>query len=86
MGIAIKRFGLNQVGKWRWVMSQRQANLLWLKDMLDHLSSCQQQLEWTTDSQAVHVLTEVMLRDLDRCQRLCANIHRKAATSQAQAV
>lgn len=65
-------------------MSQRESNLLWLKDMLDHLASCQQQLEWTTDSQAVHVLTEVMLRDLDRCQKLCANIHRKA--NQAAAV
>jgi hypothetical protein len=35
-------------------------------------------LQWTTDSQAVHVLTEVMLRDLDRCNRLCESIKRKA--------
>ncbi|MSR31626.1 MAG: hypothetical protein EXR99_08990 [Gemmataceae bacterium] len=59
-------------------MGQRESNLLWLRDMLDHILSCQQQLEWTTDSQAVHVLTEVMLRDLDRCQRLCQGIHRRA--------
>ncbi len=62
-------------------MSQRESNLLFLKDMLEHLASCQQQLQWTTDSQAVHVLTEVMLRDLDRCNKLCQNIKRKAEMS-----
>src|SRR5258708_4156743 len=28
-------------------MSQREANLLWLRDILEHLKDCQQQLEWT---------------------------------------
>lgn len=65
-------------------MSQRDSNMLFLKDMLEHLVSCQQQLQWTTDSQAVHVLTEVMLRDLERCNRLCESIKRKA--NQAIAV
>ena len=32
-------------------MSQREANLLWLKDMLDHLTTCQQQLEWAQDAE-----------------------------------
>ena len=27
-------------------MSQRESNLLWLKDMLEHLLACQRQLEW----------------------------------------
>lgn len=62
-------------------MSQRESNMLFLKDMLEHLASCQQQLQWTTDSQAVHVLTEVMLRDLDRCNKLCQSIKRKAEMS-----
>lgn len=64
-------------------MSQRDSNMLFLKDMLEHLVSCQQQLQWTTDSQAVHVLTEVMLRDLERCNKLCESIKRKASHAVA---
>jgi hypothetical protein len=59
-------------------MSQRQTNLLWLRDLLEHLSSCQQQLEWAEDGESVCVLTESMLADLDRCKRLCEAIQRKA--------
>ncbi len=58
-------------------MSQRETNLLWLKDMLDHLSACRQQLEWAENSQSVNVLTETMLRDLECCRRLCETIHRR---------
>jgi hypothetical protein len=59
-------------------MSQRESNLLWLKDMLDHLRDCQQQLQWTEDSDTVHVLTESMLRDLESCRRLCETLQRRA--------
>ena len=64
-------------------MSQREANLLWLKDVLEHLTSCQQRLEWAKDSETVHVLTETMLRDLDTCRRLCEGLHRRASAQQA---
>jgi hypothetical protein len=58
-------------------MSQREANLLWLKDMLEHLSACRQQLEWAEDKQSVSVLAETMLRDLETCRRLCETIQRR---------
>ena len=58
-------------------MSQREANLLWLKDMLEHLSACQRQLEWAQDKEAVRLLTETMLRDLERCQRVCEMLHQR---------
>ena len=64
-------------------MSQREANLLWLKDTLEHLMSCQQQLEWTDDAQTVNVLTETMLRDLECCRRLCQGLHRRASLQHA---
>jgi hypothetical protein len=51
-------------------MTQRQANLLWLKDTVDHLRGCEQQLEWAEETEA-HRMLETMLRDLDRCRRLC---------------
>jgi hypothetical protein len=60
-------------------MSQRQTNLLWLKDLLEHLTACRQQLEWAEDSETVRVLTESMLADLDRCKRLCDALHRRSA-------
>jgi hypothetical protein len=59
-------------------MSQREANLLWLKDILEHLSSCRQQLEWAEDKQSVSVLAETMLRDLESCRRLCETIQRRS--------
>ena len=58
-------------------MSQRDANLLCLRDTLEHLSVNEQQLEWTEDAEAIHLLTENMLRDLVRCQRLCENLRRR---------
>jgi hypothetical protein len=61
-------------------MSQRQTNLLWLRDLLEHLTACQQQLEWAEDNETVCVLTESMLSDLERCKRLCEAIQRRAET------
>jgi hypothetical protein len=60
-------------------MSQRDANLLWLKDMLDHLAACRKQLEWAENPEAVQVITETMLRDLERCRRLCEVLQRRSA-------
>ncbi|HVS38631.1 MAG TPA: hypothetical protein VMS17_23950 [Gemmataceae bacterium] len=64
-------------------MSQRQANVLWLKDMLEHLSACQRQLEWTEDPEAIRLLTETMIRDLDRCQRVCEVLQQRSLIRQA---
>jgi hypothetical protein len=64
-------------------MSQRETNLLWLKDTLEHLLSCQQQLEWTEDAETIHVVSENMLRDLECCRRLCEAMHRRSALQHA---
>jgi hypothetical protein len=60
-------------------MSQRESTLLWLRDILENLSDTRQRLEWTTDREAARVLTETMLRDLERCQRLCGVLHQRTA-------
>jgi hypothetical protein len=59
-------------------MSQREANMVWLKDTLEHLTACQQQLEWAEDPNTVHLLTDTMLRDLDCCRRLCETLRRRS--------
>ena len=58
-------------------MSQRDANLLCLRDTLEHLSVNQQRLEWTEDEEAIHLLTDNMIRDLARCQRLCESLRKR---------
>lgn len=64
-------------------MSQREVNLLWLKDTLEHLSSCQEQLQWTDDSDTAYVLTDTMLRDLECCKRLCEALQRRSSLQHA---
>ncbi|HYT89724.1 MAG TPA: hypothetical protein VEL76_13535 [Gemmataceae bacterium] len=64
-------------------MSRRESNLLWLKDVLEHLTTCRQQLEWTADPEAVQVLTESMIRDLECCRRLCETLHQNSTSRQA---
>jgi hypothetical protein len=63
-------------------MSQRETNLLWLKDMLDQMTACQQQLQWAEDPATVDVLTEAMLRDLDCCRRICEAMRRRKAAAR----
>jgi hypothetical protein len=58
-------------------MSQRESNLLRLKDTLEHLRDCQKQLQWAEDAQAIYVITETMLRDLECCRRLCEGLQRR---------
>lgn len=58
-------------------MSQRESNLLWLKDTLDHLQACQEQLSWNDKPQTTEVLIETMLRDLEQCRRLCVTLQRR---------
>ena len=60
-----------------WTMSQRESNLIWLKDVLDHLQACHRQLEWTEEGQAIQVLTQTMLRDLDCCRKICAALQQR---------
>jgi hypothetical protein len=57
-------------------MSQRETDLLWLSDMLDHLKNCQGQLQWTEDSETVALLTETMIHELESCRRLCEALRR----------
>ena len=64
-------------------MSQRESNLLWLRDQLEHLSANQKRLEWAEDATTVRLLTETMLRDLQRCQRLCEALHQRSVARQA---
>jgi hypothetical protein len=64
-------------------MSQRDSNLLWLKDIIEHLGECRQQLQWTQDVDTIHVVTETMLRDLECCRRICEALQLQATLQHA---
>ncbi len=64
-------------------MSQRDEKLLWLKDLLEHLSRNHQQLLWTQDMEMVRLISETMLRDLEACERICKDIKSRAETRKA---
>jgi hypothetical protein len=55
-------------------MSRRDRDLLWLRDVLDHLRDCHQQLQWTDDDASARVITETMIRDLDCCRKICEGL------------
>jgi hypothetical protein len=64
-------------------MSQREANVLWLRDILEHLSANQKRLEWAEDAESIRLITETMLRDLERCQRLCESLRQRCGLQYA---
>ena len=55
-------------------MRNRRHTLLWMKDLIEHLSQCHDQLQWTNDDATQSFLTEAMLGDLGQCQRLCEQL------------
>ena len=66
-------------------MSNRRHTLLWMKDLIDHMSRCHDQLEWTKDGDTQLFLADAMLGDLVECQRLCEQL-RSSPTSTESAV
>ncbi len=55
-------------------MTQRASQLLWLKDVLEHLRDCQERLEWAEDPESARLLLDNMVRDLDCGKQLCESI------------
>jgi hypothetical protein len=53
------------------MMNNRRHTLLWMKDLIEHLSRCHDQLEWTKDGATQEFLADAMLGDLNECQKLC---------------
>jgi hypothetical protein len=55
-------------------MRNRRHTLLWMKDLIEHMSRCHDQLQWTRDGATESFLTDAMLGDLDQCQKLCEQL------------
>jgi hypothetical protein len=55
-------------------MSDRHHTLLWMKDLIEHMKSCQEQLQWASDGPSESFLTEALLVDLTECRTLCERL------------
>ena len=64
-------------------MRNRHKTLLWMRDLIEHISRCQEQLQWAADGPAEAFLTEAMMADLSECRKLCEHIRQKPAKAEA---
>ena len=68
-------------------MRNRQRTLLWMEDLIDHMTRCHQQLQWASDGPGESFLTDALLSDLNECRRLCeqlrAELRKGAVTTPA---
>ncbi|GIW86927.1 MAG: hypothetical protein KatS3mg108_1251 [Isosphaeraceae bacterium] len=55
-------------------MRDRESTLLWMKDLIEHLSRCHEQLQWTSEGPSAVFLTEAMKVDLTECLKLCETL------------
>lgn len=55
-------------------MGQRDKTLLWMKDLLDHMNRCHEQLQFAGDGAAARFLADTIQGDLTQCMRLCENL------------
>jgi len=56
-----------------------------MKDLIEHMSRCHDQLEWASDGATQHFLADALLGDLLECQRLCEQLRRSCESSACEA-
>jgi hypothetical protein len=56
------------------MMRNRRHTLLWMKDLLDHMNQCHEQLQWAADGATEAYLAETLLVNLTECQKLCEQL------------
>lgn len=67
-------------------MKDRRNTLLWMKDLIEHMNHCHEQLLWAADGPSESFLTESMMVDLAECTRLCEELRVKRDSSRLVAV
>lgn len=55
-------------------MRDRHSTLLWMRDLIEHLRTCQEQLQLADDDPSASFLADAMLMDLTECRRLCEHL------------
>ena len=55
-------------------MGNRHNTLLWMKDLIEHMTQCHDQLQWAADGRTESFLTDTLLVDVEQIQRLCEQL------------
>jgi hypothetical protein len=55
-------------------MGNRRHTLLWMKDLIEHMSRCHDQLELTKDGDTQSFLADSLIGDLHECRKLCEQL------------
>ncbi len=55
-------------------MRNRQNTLLWMKDLIEHMTACQEQLHFASDGPAESFLADSLMADLTEFRHLCEQI------------
>lgn len=63
-------------------MSHRHTTMLWMKDLIEHMATCQEQLQWTSDGRTESFLTDTIMSDLAQCRRLCEQLQTPKSASK----
>jgi hypothetical protein len=56
-----------------------------MKDLIEHMARCQEQLQWNTEGPGARFLTEAIRGDLAECLRLCDRLGPAPRSSMAAA-
>lgn len=70
-------------------MRDRRDTLLWMKDLIDHMTLCHEQLQWAGDTTTETFLADSLLVDLTECRRLCLELKtegRRSARMMAESL
>lgn len=59
------------------MIRNRHKTLLWMKDLLDHMNQCHEQLQWAGDGPTEAFLANSLMVDLSECQKLCEQLNSK---------
>ena len=65
-------------------MPNRQNTLLWMKDLLEHMNQCHEQLQWASDGRTESFLAQRLMVDLAECRRLCEHLNQTGSASGRQ--
>jgi hypothetical protein len=52
-----------------------------MRDLIDHMSQCHEQLRWASDGRTETFLTDRMIGDLTECRKLCEELRSDRVSS-----
>jgi len=66
-------------------MRNRQRTLLWMKDLIEHMTACQEQLHYAAEGPAETFLADALMADLTEFRHLCEQIRSRSRKGSGSA-